>query len=72
MLPGKGGLVMRFELSPEKALEFKPVDRDTFQLARVTVRFQRDPSGKVVAFDYNNPLLRNIRFTRLSNGTGRN
>ncbi len=31
MVPGKDGLVMRFELSPDKALEFRPVDRDAFQ-----------------------------------------
>jgi CubicO group peptidase (beta-lactamase class C family) len=71
MVPGKDGLVMRLELSPDRALEFRPVDRDTFQLSRMTVRFHRDPTGKVVAFDYSNPLVRNIRFTRLSDRTGR-
>jgi CubicO group peptidase (beta-lactamase class C family) len=71
MVPGKDGLVMRFELSPDKALEFRPVDRDAFQVGRVTVRFHRDPTGKVVAFDYSNPVVRNIRFTRLSDRTSR-
>jgi hypothetical protein len=71
MVPGKDRLVMRFELSPNKALEFRPVDRDAFQVSRVTVRFHRDPTGKVVAFDYSNPLLRNVRFTRLSDRTSR-
>jgi hypothetical protein len=71
MVPGKGGLVMRLELSPDKALEFRPVDRDAFQASRMTVRFHRDPTGQVVAFDYNNPLVRNIRFTRLSDRTSR-
>jgi CubicO group peptidase (beta-lactamase class C family) len=71
VVPGKDGLVMRFDLSPDKALEFRPVDRDAFQVSRVTVRFHRDPTGKVVAFDYSNPLLRNVRFTRLSDRTSR-
>ena len=71
MVPGKDGLVMRFELSPDRALEFRPVDRDTFQFSRMTVRFHRDQTGKVVAFDYSNPVVRNIRFTRLSDRTSR-
>ena len=37
----------------------------------MTVRFRRDETGKVVAFDYSNPLLRNVRFTRLSDRTSR-
>lgn len=45
---------------------FRPVNRDTFMLSRMTVRFQRDKGGKVVAFDYSNPVVRNIKFTRLS------
>jgi CubicO group peptidase (beta-lactamase class C family) len=71
MVPGKDGLVMRLELSPDKALEFRPVERDAFQASRMTVRFHRDPTGKVVAFDYSNPVVRNIRFTRLSDRTSR-
>lgn len=71
IVPGKNGLVMRFELSPDKALEFRPVERDIFQLSRVTLRFLRDKDGKVVAFDYSNPLVRNIKFTRLSERTNR-
>jgi hypothetical protein len=71
MVPGKEGLVMRLELSPDKALEFRPVERDAFQAGRMTVRFHRDQAGKVVAFDYSNPVVRNIRFTRLSDRTNR-
>jgi CubicO group peptidase (beta-lactamase class C family) len=66
VVPGKDSLVMRFDRSPEKALEFKQVDRDTFQFSRITVRFQRDKTGKVVAFDYSNPMVRSIKFARLS------
>ncbi len=71
VVPGKDGLVMRFDLSPDKALQFRPVDRDAFQASRMTVRFHRDSAGKVVAFDYSNPVVRNIRFTRLSDRTSR-
>jgi hypothetical protein len=66
LAPAKDGLLIRLNDSPDKALEFKPVDRDTFQFSRVTVRFRRDKAGKVVALDYSNPALRHIEFTRLS------
>ncbi|HEY0170072.1 MAG TPA: serine hydrolase [Pyrinomonadaceae bacterium] len=66
MAPGKSGLVMRFEISPSVALDLSPVERDYFEFrGRMTVRFHRDMSGKVVAFDYSHPDARNIRFTRL-------
>jgi hypothetical protein len=45
---------------------FRPVDRDTFMLSMMTVRFLRDKDGKVVGYDYSNPVVRNIKFTRLS------
>jgi CubicO group peptidase (beta-lactamase class C family) len=64
ILPRAGGVVMRLDLSPQKALDLAPVDRDAFQVARMTVRFHRDASGTVVGLDYSNPLVRNIRFTR--------
>ncbi|GAB3961480.1 hypothetical protein GCM10028805_60510 [Spirosoma harenae] len=66
-----------FDLSPEKdvlkgrandvpgeGLPFKPIDQDTFQLGGLTLHFLRNKAGEVVALDYSNPLLRNIRFTR--------
>ena len=64
--PKGGGLQLRLEHTPSRSLEFKPVDRDTFQLSRVTVRFIRDKAGKVVALDYSNPVIQNIKFTRLN------
>ena len=65
IVPGTNGLVMRFERSPDKALELTPVERDTWMRSMMIVRFRRDGSGKVVGFDYGNPVVRNIRFTRL-------
>jgi CubicO group peptidase (beta-lactamase class C family) len=64
--PKGDGLAICLEHSPQQRLEFKPVDRDTFQLSRVTMRFLRDETGKVVALDYSNPVLRSVNFTRLS------
>jgi CubicO group peptidase (beta-lactamase class C family) len=58
-------LVLRLEHSPDKSLEFKPVDKDTFQWGRMTIRFHRDKNGKIVALDYSNPVLRKVQFTRL-------
>jgi CubicO group peptidase (beta-lactamase class C family) len=60
------GLLMRLEHTPSRSLEVKPVDPDTFQIARITVRFRRDKAGKVASLDYSNPVIRNVKFTRLN------
>ena len=65
IVPGGDALTMRFERTPEKALELTPVERDTYMRSLMIVRFRRDASGKVVGFDYGNPVVRNISFTRL-------
>jgi len=59
------GLTIR--LNGSRPFEFKPIDRDVFQLGPMMARFRRDENGKVVTLDYSNPVLRNITFTRLSN-----
>jgi CubicO group peptidase (beta-lactamase class C family) len=64
--PKGDDLQVRLEHTPSRSLDLKPVDRDTFQIARMTVRFQRDKDGKVVSLGYSNPLVRNVKFTRLS------
>jgi CubicO group peptidase (beta-lactamase class C family) len=61
---GEGGLTIHLEHTPANKLEFRPVDRDVFQFRMLTVRFLRDKAGKVVALDFTNPVLRNVRFTR--------
>lgn len=66
MVPEKGVLVMRFHRNPEKALQLKPADGDTFMTGMMTVRFLRDTDGKVTGYNYSNPVLRNIKYTRLS------
>jgi CubicO group peptidase (beta-lactamase class C family) len=62
---GNNGLVLSLEHLPVRRLDLSPVDRDTFQRGGITVRFHRDDTGNVVAFDFSNPLNRNVRFTRL-------
>jgi len=69
--PKGDGLAVRIEHTPSRVIEVKPVDRDTFRLGGMTMRFVRDKAGKVVALDYSNPVVRNIKFTRLSDRAGR-
>lgn len=69
ILPGPAGLVMRFERSPEQSLVLAPVSRDTWMLRMMIVRFNRDAAGRITGFDYGNPLVRSIRFTRLGERT---
>ena len=66
MTPGKDGLLGRANDAPGEPLGFKPVDRDTFQFAGVILRFTRDKAGKIVGLDFSNPLIRNVKFTRLN------
>ena len=69
MTPGKDGLMIRLNDARGDGLAFRPVDPDTFQFSMITLRFHRDTAGKVVALDFSNPVLRNIEFTRVSDGT---
>jgi CubicO group peptidase (beta-lactamase class C family) len=64
--PGDGMLMGRLEhLGPEKSAPLKPVQRDTFQIARMLIRFERDQSGKIIGLDYSNPVVRHVKFTRV-------
>jgi hypothetical protein len=64
--PAARGLMVH--LNDRPAIEFAPVDRDTFQRGMQTLRFRRDATGKVAGFDFTNPVLRNVTFTRVSDG----
>ena len=64
MTPGRQGLSVRLNDARQMGLEFRPVDRDTFQFANFTMRFVRDDAGKVIAMDFHSPVFRNVRFTR--------
>jgi CubicO group peptidase (beta-lactamase class C family) len=65
VVPGSDKLVLRFENAPDKSLELTPVERDTYMLRMMIVRFRRDASGKVTGFVYGNPVVRNLAFARL-------
>ena len=67
MVPEKGGLLMRFYRNPSKAVQLMPVDKDTFMVGMMTVRFLRDKDGKITGYLYSNPVVRNIKFSRLTN-----
>lgn len=69
LVPGEGRLVMRFESTPEKAVELTPVDRDTYMRNLMVVRLLRDGSGRVIGFEYSNPVARGLRFSRLGERT---
>jgi hypothetical protein len=63
--PGAQAIMVRINDSPAPGFDFRPVDPDTFQRGGMFLRFRRDTAGKVVGLDYSNPVVRNIRFTRL-------
>jgi CubicO group peptidase (beta-lactamase class C family) len=69
VLPGGKGLQIRFEGSPDRALELEPVAPDTYMQRLMIVRFQRDANGKVAGLDYSNPVVRKLRFARVAEGT---
>jgi CubicO group peptidase (beta-lactamase class C family) len=59
-------LIARVNDKPGPPFPLTPVHRDIFEFARVNLQFARDKAGKVVALDYSNPMLRKVKFTRLS------
>ncbi|RYZ60940.1 MAG: serine hydrolase [Chitinophagaceae bacterium] len=66
IVPEKESLQMRFFRNPAKSIKLTAVDKDTFMLAMMTVRFQRNKEGVVTGFLYSNPIVRNIEFTRIN------
>ena len=71
--PGQAGLTVQLEHEAGKPLQLRPVDTGAFSVetSMMFMRFVKDKSGKVVAIDYNNPVLRNIKFRRVSETAGR-
>jgi CubicO group peptidase (beta-lactamase class C family) len=65
IVPGANGITMRMEGAPERSVQLTAVDRDTYMLRMMIVRFHRDAAGTGTGFDYANPVARGIRFTRL-------
>lgn len=65
IVPGTSAITLRHESAPEKAVQLEPVARDTYMRSLMIVRFRRDASGRITGFDYGNPVVRSIRFTRV-------
>ncbi len=65
LVPGTAGLVFRVEGAPEEAIELEPVARDTYMVRLMILRVLRDAGGNVTGFSYGNPVVRDMRFTRL-------
>lgn len=65
IVAGTNTIAMRFESAPEKSMELTPVERDTYMMRMMIVRFGRDASGKVTGFVYSNPVAQGIQFTRV-------
>ena len=70
VMPAEGGFSLRLEHSPERALHFKPVERDVYQFSRMTIRFHRDAAGEVSRLEYSNPVMRDVRFRRVGDLAG--
>ena len=70
VVPGTNTLALRFERAPEKSLDLTPVERDTYMLRMMIVRFRRDASGRVTGFEYANPVAKGIAFARLGDRKG--
>ena len=62
--PARDGLAVRVSWNTARTFEFRPVDRDTFQMGGMLLRFRRDEGGRPSGMDYSNPIVRNIRFIR--------
>lgn len=60
--PAKEGLNVK--LNHSTTAEFKPAEKDVFQIGQSMLRFKRDSAGKVIGLEYSNPLLRGVSFTR--------
>ncbi len=66
VLPGAGGgLVLRSERTPARAVELAPVERDTYMQRMMIVRVRRDAGGAVAGVEYGNPIVRKLELTRL-------
>jgi CubicO group peptidase (beta-lactamase class C family) len=64
--PAASGIEVSLGHDPDRKIPFKAVAPDTFQASQIFIHFVRDKQGKVIAFEFTNPLVRKIPFTRLA------
>lgn len=55
---------LKVQVNSGSSGEFRPVEKDTFQVGQMLIRFKRDAAGKVVGLVYSNPVLRGVKFVR--------
>jgi CubicO group peptidase (beta-lactamase class C family) len=67
--PAADRLMVRIETRSNPAVPLMAVERDTWMVRGVIMRFQRDAAGRVTGFDYGNPVVRHIPFSRLGDPT---
>jgi CubicO group peptidase (beta-lactamase class C family) len=67
--PATGGLTVSVSWNNAQTLEFRPIDRDAFQLGGMIVRFTRNASGTVAGLEYGNPVVRKVSFVRVDDCT---
>lgn len=67
VVAGEEGVRVRLN-EGEQIVPLTPVARDVFQVARMTFRFLRDDTGRIVGIDHSNPVFRNVRFVRVGGG----
>ena len=70
IVAGTNAITMRMEGAPQRSLELTPVERDAYMVRMVIARFRRDASGRVTGFDFSNPVVQHIAFTRLGDRAG--
>ncbi len=66
LVAGKDRLMGTANDKQEPPFQFTAVAPDTFRFSGLILRFIRDKAGKVVGLEYSNPLIRKVKFTRLS------
>lgn len=64
IVAGDGRVAFRHADAPEKSVDLEPVDRDIFMRGLMVVRLRRDAEGRVLGFDYSNPVAKYVAFTR--------
>ncbi|WP_192820575.1 serine hydrolase [Rufibacter sp. LB8] len=62
--PGKDGLMVRANDAAGPGFKLNAVDKDTYQMGGVLLKFLRDKAGKIIELHYSNPVVRNIKFSK--------
>ncbi|HEY9117693.1 MAG TPA: serine hydrolase domain-containing protein [Roseivirga sp.] len=59
------GLVLYLDHAEFQKIPFQYITSDFFSFRRMEVKFVRDKEGRIVAFEYSNPILKKVRFTKV-------